>query len=56
MVSMKNATDNANDLIDELTLEFNKLRQDNITTRTAGHRQRSSGVHLNIQLSPFGNR
>jgi F-type H+-transporting ATPase subunit gamma len=32
MVSMKNATENANDLIDQLTLEFNKLRQGNITT------------------------
>jgi F-type H+-transporting ATPase subunit gamma len=32
MVSMKNATENANDLIDSLTLEFNKLRQGNITT------------------------
>jgi F-type H+-transporting ATPase subunit gamma len=31
MVSMKNATDNANDLIEDLTLEFNKMRQDNIT-------------------------
>jgi F-type H+-transporting ATPase subunit gamma len=32
MVAMKNATENANDLIDQLTLEFNKLRQGNITT------------------------
>ncbi|MCO6454736.1 MAG: ATP synthase F1 subunit gamma [Pirellulaceae bacterium] len=31
MVSMKNATDNAEDLIKELTLEYNKLRQGNIT-------------------------
>ena len=31
MVSMKNATDNAETLIDDLTLEYNKLRQDNIT-------------------------
>ena len=31
MVSMKNATDNAEDLIDDLTLEYNKLRQGNIT-------------------------
>ena len=31
MVSMKNATDNANDLIKHLTLEYNKLRQGNIT-------------------------
>jgi F-type H+-transporting ATPase subunit gamma len=32
MVSMKNATDNANSLIKDLTLEYNKLRQGNITT------------------------
>ena len=31
MVSMKNATDNAEDLIRTLTLEYNKLRQGNIT-------------------------
>ena len=31
MVAMKNATDNANGLIKELTLEYNKLRQGNIT-------------------------
>jgi F-type H+-transporting ATPase subunit gamma len=31
MVSMKNATDNAENLIKELTLEYNKLRQGNIT-------------------------
>jgi F-type H+-transporting ATPase subunit gamma len=31
MVSMKNATDNAEDLIRELNLEYNKLRQGNIT-------------------------
>ena len=31
MVSMKNATDNAESLIKDLTLEFNKLRQGNIT-------------------------
>ena len=28
---MKNATDNADDLIKDLTLEYNKLRQGNIT-------------------------
>ena len=32
MVAMKNATDNANDLIKDLTLEYNKLRQAKITT------------------------
>ena len=31
MVSMKNATDNAETLIDDLSLEYNKLRQSNIT-------------------------
>ena len=31
MVSMKNATDHAEDLIKDLTLEYNKLRQGNIT-------------------------
>jgi F-type H+-transporting ATPase subunit gamma len=31
MVSMKNATDNAQNLIRDLTLEYNKLRQGNIT-------------------------
>ena len=32
MVSMKNATDNADGLVRTLTLEYNKLRQGNITT------------------------
>jgi F-type H+-transporting ATPase subunit gamma len=32
MVAMKNATDNADTLIDDLTLEYNKLRQGKITT------------------------
>ncbi|HWX18880.1 MAG TPA: ATP synthase F1 subunit gamma [Candidatus Binatia bacterium] len=31
MVAMKNATDNANQLIKDLTIEYNKLRQANIT-------------------------
>jgi F-type H+-transporting ATPase subunit gamma len=31
MVSMKNATENAEGLIKDLTLEYNKLRQGNIT-------------------------
>jgi F-type H+-transporting ATPase subunit gamma len=31
MVAMKNATENANDLIDDLTLSYNKVRQANIT-------------------------
>ena len=31
MVAMKNATDNAEQLIKDLTIEYNKLRQANIT-------------------------
>ena len=31
MIAMKNATDNAQELIDDLTLEYNKVRQANIT-------------------------
>ena len=31
MVAMKNATDNAHDLIEELTLLYNKTRQESIT-------------------------
>ena len=32
MVAMKNATENATELIEDLTLEYNKLRQGNITS------------------------
>jgi F-type H+-transporting ATPase subunit gamma len=32
MVAMKTATDNAKQLIKDLTLEYNKVRQENITT------------------------
>ena len=32
MVAMKNATDNANQFIKDLTLEYNKMRQAGITT------------------------
>ncbi len=31
MVAMKNATENAEELIDDLTLTYNKVRQANIT-------------------------
>ncbi len=31
MVAMKNATDNAYQIIKDLTLDYNRLRQDNIT-------------------------
>ena len=40
MVSMKNATDSAEDLIKALTLEYNKLRQGNITKELLGDRRR----------------
>jgi F-type H+-transporting ATPase subunit gamma len=33
MVSMKNATDSADNLIKDLTLEYNKLRQTSITNQ-----------------------
>ena len=33
MVAMKNATDNANELIQDLTLTYNKARQTAITTQ-----------------------
>jgi F-type H+-transporting ATPase subunit gamma len=32
MVAMKNASDNAGDIIDDLTLQFNKQRQSKITS------------------------
>ena len=32
MVAMRNATQNANELVDDLTLEYNKARQESITT------------------------
>lgn len=35
MMAMKNATDNANDLVDDLTLEMNKARQASITQELA---------------------
>ena len=35
MVAMKNATDNAKDRIDDLTLGYNRLRQEKITTEIA---------------------
>ena len=58
MVAMKNATDNADGLIKDLTLEYNKLRQGNITKELleiaggqaglsqimSGNRQRESQV------------
>ena len=33
MVAMQNATDSANDLLDDLTLTYNKVRQSAITTQ-----------------------
>lgn len=35
MVAMKSATDNAKDLVDQLTLEYNKARQAGITQRNS---------------------
>ena len=35
MLSMKNATDNATEIIDDLTLEFNTARQAKITQELA---------------------
>ena len=35
MLAMKNATDNASDLVDDLTLEMNKVRQGAITQELA---------------------
>jgi F-type H+-transporting ATPase subunit gamma len=35
MLAMKNATDNANDLVDDLTLAMNKVRQASITQELA---------------------
>ena len=32
MVSMQNATDHANELVDDLTLDLNKARQESITS------------------------
>jgi F-type H+-transporting ATPase subunit gamma len=32
MIAMRNATENANELIDDLTLVYNKARQESITT------------------------
>jgi F-type H+-transporting ATPase subunit gamma len=33
MLAMKNATDSANDLLSDLTLTYNKVRQSAITTQ-----------------------
>jgi F-type H+-transporting ATPase subunit gamma len=33
MVAMRNATDNANDLVQSLSLTYNKVRQANITNQ-----------------------
>ena len=32
MVAMRNATDNANEMVDDLTMAVNKARQESITT------------------------
>ncbi len=46
MLAMKNATDNASDLVDGLTLEYNKLRQEMIT------REISDIVTAKVSLEP----
>jgi len=46
MVAMKNATDNAQQLIKDLTLQYNKLRQSNITEGIIGNRHRANGGGL----------
>lgn len=45
MIAMKNATDNANDIIDSLKLEYNKTRQAKITSEILDI---TSGVQVNI--------
>ncbi len=47
MVAMKNATDNAKQIIKDLTLEYNKLRQANITKELVGNHHRADGGRLN---------
>ena len=42
MVAMKNATENAEDLIEDLTLSYNKVRQSNITREMI---EIASGAH-----------
>jgi len=44
MVAMKNATDNAKQLIKDLTLEYNKLRQSMITNELLGNHQRTMAL------------
>ena len=40
MVAMRNATDNANEMVVDLTLEMNKARQENDHDGAPGHRGR----------------
>src|SRR3712207_6929190 len=46
MTAMKNATDNANDLVRDLTLQMNKARQDRKSTRL-------NSSHANISYAVF---
>ena len=46
MVSMKSATDNAETMIKELTLAYNKLRQGTHHAGTAGNRRRPGRSEL----------
>ena len=51
MVSMKNATDSAENLIDDLNLEYNKLRQGNITKELL----EIAGGQSELNRNRFGN-
>ena len=44
MIAMKNATDNAGELISDLQLIYNKARQAAITQEIFGNRRRCRGV------------
>jgi hypothetical protein len=50
MVAMRNATDNANELIKDLTLVYNKARQEHYQ-RVAGHHGRSRSIERKCSAS-----
>ena len=54
MVAMRNATDAANDLIGELTLSYNKARQEVDHQGIAGHRRRRLGAHAACERPAHG--
>ena len=47
MLAMKNATESANELVDELNLTYNSVRQANITQELA---EISAGAHLKERI------